>query len=64
MMIGNRIKQLRKQKKLTQHELAMAVGLDRTTITRYETGGTKITAEILPKIADALNVPIAKLFEL
>ena len=63
-MIGNRIKEIRKQKKITQKQLSDAIGIkDRSMITRYEQGAVEIRSGLLPKIADALNVPIAKLFE-
>lgn len=36
-MFNERLKQLRKRRKMTQQELAAALGIDRTTITKYET---------------------------
>lgn len=36
--IGNKIKSLRKQKKITQQELADRIGLNRATISNYEVG--------------------------
>ena len=36
--IGNKIKSLRKQKKVTQQELADKIGLNRATISNYEVG--------------------------
>jgi transcriptional regulator with XRE-family HTH domain len=36
LMLGNRIKELRESHGLTQDELAVALGLARSTITKYE----------------------------
>ena len=55
MGISERIKELRRQKKLTQTELAQKVGLTYIQIGRYETGKSAPSADILQKMADALD---------
>lgn len=53
--IGNRISFLRKLQGLTQEELAMRTGLQRTHISRIENGKYAVTLETLQTIAKALN---------
>jgi len=53
--IGNRIKELRKKHNLTQSELAEKVGLTYVQIGRYEKRGAIPSADVLPKLAEALN---------
>jgi len=57
MTVGERIKQIRKEKKLTQIELASRLGVSQAMITQYEDNrrGPK-TFETLKKIATALGV--------
>ena len=38
MMIGNKIRDLRKEKKLSQNELGKSIGVSQTTVTAWETG--------------------------
>jgi Predicted transcriptional regulators len=54
--LGDRIKDLRKQKNMSQSELADKVGISYAQIGRYETKGAQPPAETLKKIADALRV--------
>lgn len=53
---GQRIKMLRKRLKLTQDQLAEAVGANRVTIANYEAEKYKPSSEALLKIAETLNV--------
>jgi len=55
MGISERIKELRTGKKLTQSDLAAAVGLTYIQIGRYETGKSAPSAEVLQKLATALD---------
>lgn len=57
-----RIKELRERKKLTQERLAEKVGLDLQTISRIETGYYFTSFENLEKLANALEVTMADLF--
>lgn len=59
MNFGEKVSQLRKQKKITQRELADEIGVSLRTITNYETGGRyPKQREIYRKIADALEVDV------
>ena len=46
-----RLKELRALKNMTQKEVAEALGVDRTTYAKYETGGSEPSFEILKRIA-------------
>ena len=61
-LIGTRTKALRKENKLTQEELAHALGFnDRQTISAIENGERRVTAEELLRLAKALDVPLESL---
>lgn len=53
-----RLKVLRIQKGLTQKQLAELLGIDRTSIVKYETGKNGPTSEILERLADIFNVSV------
>ncbi|WP_308290084.1 helix-turn-helix domain-containing protein [Streptomyces cylindrosporus] len=59
--IGDRIRTVRRHRKLTQEQLAHAVGLERRTVHRHETGQRDTPLSLLIAIADALDVPLAVL---
>ncbi|MBS7114490.1 MAG: helix-turn-helix transcriptional regulator, partial [Ruminococcus sp.] len=55
--IGNRIKAAREEKGLTQEELVIRLGLNKSTIQRYEAGKIlRIKLPVLESIAIELNV--------
>ncbi|MDI9478918.1 MAG: helix-turn-helix transcriptional regulator [Bacillota bacterium] len=56
--IGQRIKQLRKENKITQEELGKMFGMVKSTISLYENGKSNPDDEIKQKIADQFNVSI------
>lgn len=60
--LGKKIQKLRKDKKITQEQLAELVGIDPKNISRIENGNNYPTAENLTSIAKALNVEIYELF--
>lgn len=59
--IGAVISKLRKNKGVTQEELAKYVGVSAQAVSKWENGGVPDT-ELLPKIADYFNVSIDQLF--
>ena len=62
MNVGERIKQRRKDLKMSADELATSVGVSRSTIFRYEKGDIeKVGPDVLKKIAVKLNVSPANL---
>lgn len=56
--IGQRIAEIRRNKELTQEELANASGIDRTNIAKIEHGKYNVSIDILSKITDALECKI------
>lgn len=61
--IGQAIKRLREEHGWTQAELGEKVGLDRTNITRRESGRTKVKAGERFKFADAFGMSIVEFDE-
>lgn len=59
--IGERIKALRKQKKISQKDLAEKLGITSNTLYRYEHGDISISIEMLHKIAKALGMSFLEL---
>ncbi len=57
----NNLKELRKNRKLTQEKLAKSLGLSRSTIAMYETNGSEPDIETLKKIASFFNITVDKL---
>ena len=60
--VGNKIKELRKGRNLSQEDLALLSGLDRTYINSVENGRRNISIISLEKIANGLRVKIENLF--
>ncbi len=58
-----RLKELRQQKRLSQLQLAIALGLNQNSISRYETGERQADYETLIAIADFFGVSIDYLLE-
>ena len=57
LIIGEKIRQIRKEKGLTQKELADKAGLSTMSIRRYENGERVAPEKLLKSIARALNLP-------
>jgi transcriptional regulator with XRE-family HTH domain len=62
MIIGDRLRVLREQKKFSQGEIEKRTGLLRCYISRVENGHTVPAVETLEKFARALEVPLYQLF--
>ena len=61
--IGNFIKDLRKEKSLTQEELAEHFNVARRTVSRWETGANMPDLDILVEMADYFDVDLRELFD-
>jgi transcriptional regulator with XRE-family HTH domain len=59
--IGERIKEIRDQKKMSQKDLAYSSDLDRSYIVSVEKGNRNISIVNLQKIAIALEISIGEL---
>lgn len=56
--VGARLKKLREHQRMSQYELADAIGISRESIARYETGKRGITVEVLDIYSDYFNVSV------
>ncbi len=61
---GKQLKQLREAKGLSQERFAEILNLNSTYISRIETGKRSPSLQNIARIAQALGVPIARLFEI
>jgi transcriptional regulator with XRE-family HTH domain len=62
MIIGDRLRELREGRKLSQGDIEKRTGLLRSYISRVENGHTVPSIETLEKLARALEVPLYHLF--
>ena len=60
--LGQRIRELRKEKDFSQEDFAYAVGLDRTYMGGIERGERNVAALNLIRIAKALKMEVGDLF--
>jgi transcriptional regulator with XRE-family HTH domain len=60
--LGQRIRQAREARGLTQEQLAERIARDQRSVSEYESGKRRIYAHDLPNIARALNVPVMYFF--
>jgi transcriptional regulator with XRE-family HTH domain len=60
--IGQRIRQLREQKSLSQGDIERSTGMLRAYISRVEHGHTVPSLESLERFAAALGIPLYQLF--
>jgi transcriptional regulator with XRE-family HTH domain len=62
MIIGDRLREMREEKKLSQGDIEKRTGLLRCYVSRVENGHTVPAIETLEKMARALEVPLYQLF--
>ncbi|WP_318582906.1 helix-turn-helix domain-containing protein [Bacillus paranthracis] len=63
MTFGNRVRDIRKQKDITQDKLAKRLGFSHASaISFIENGKRRLDAEKIPTLANALGVSIDELF--
>jgi len=62
--LGKRIRALRNAKNVSQEALALHSGLHRTYISDIERGIRNVSVKNIEKIAKALNVSIAEIFNM
>lgn len=53
--VADLIKEARKVKSLSQKDLAEKIGIDATTLNRFENGKQNLTIQTLQRISDALG---------
>lgn len=62
-LFGERVKSLRRKKRLSQEDLGFKASLHRTYISEVERGRRNISIVNIGKIARALNLPVHSLFQ-
>lgn len=62
-LIAANVRKLRKQLDISQEELGFRAGMHRTHVGLVERAKINLSATNIKKLALALNVPVAKLFE-
>lgn len=63
MAFNNRLKEARISKELTQEQLAVNIGVAKSTVTGYEKGNSEPNMLTIQKIMDALDVDANFLFQ-
>ncbi len=63
-MIGHAIKQTRKERKLTQAELGMLIGVKKAQISRIENNTSNVTIDTLMRVFNALQAKVKLQVEL
>ena len=63
LLVGSRIRKLRKERSHTQLELASKVGIQQSDLCRMETGEYKVSLETLFKILSVFEMNIAEFFQ-
>lgn len=62
-LVGRKIRQLRRQRKLTQVELASRIGIHQSDLSRMEQGEYKVGLDTLLKILKMFNLSMGEFFE-
>jgi transcriptional regulator with XRE-family HTH domain len=62
VLIGQRLRQLREERKLSQGDIEKVTGLLRCYISRVEHGHTVPSLETLERFASALDIPLYQIF--
>jgi transcriptional regulator with XRE-family HTH domain len=63
MILGKKIKQIRKQQHLTLEQLGEKIGCSKSYISQLENGSTSPSISMLGRIAKVLKIPVTELFE-
>lgn len=61
--LGKRIRELRKQNRISQSQLAFEIGIRREQIIRIEFGRQSTNIDILKKISDVFEIPLKGLLD-
>lgn len=61
--VGKKIREIRKERKISQMELAYSIGMSMNTISYIELGKISSKIDTLNKIANILNVDIFEFFD-
>lgn len=56
-LVARNVRRYRKQKGLTQKELAQRARIDRTHLARFESQGVNVSLDVMFRLAEALDIP-------
>ena len=62
-LVGRRIRELRKENKLTQTELSARIGIQQSDLSRMEKGEYRVSLDTLFRILAEFNIGIGEFFE-
>ena len=62
-LLGLNIAYYRKRSGMTQEQLAAALDIDRTTVSKIELALSGVSLDLLFDMADLWNIPVEKLFD-
>lgn len=62
-LVGRKIRQLRRQRKLTQVELADKIGIHQSDLSRMEQGEYKVGLDTLLRVLQTFNLSMGEFFE-
>jgi len=60
---GNRLKELREERGLSQEKFALSIDMDRTYYASVESGKRNVSLENIEKIANGYHVKLSELFD-
>ncbi len=60
---GEKIRDLRKERGLSQEKFALSIGMDRTYFASVESGNRNISLLNIEKIANGFNITLEELFK-
>lgn len=61
--IGERLREFRKRRGLTQEQLSEKIGVTFQQIQQYENGSSRLNSDRLQQISMALEIPVGSLFD-
>ncbi len=59
---GNRVKELRRARNLSQEKFALQIDMDRTYLASIESGKRNVSLENISKLASGLEISLEELF--
>lgn len=62
-MFGDRIREIRTNKGISQEKFALSINMDRTYYSSVEAGKRNVSLCNIKKIADGLEIPMSELFK-
>lgn len=61
--VGSNLRKLRTERDMTLQDLAVEIGISHQQLQKYETGMNRLSAGMLPVVAEALGVEIMEFFD-